>query len=76
VSGIVGVVLLIVSFYMVYKAITGFFHPLSRPSILTMWIAIISYGAKEFLYRYSLRIGKEQNSKAIETIAFDHKADI
>jgi cation diffusion facilitator family transporter len=76
VSGIVGVVLLIVSFYIVYEAITGFFHPISTPNILAMWIAIISYGAKEYLYRYSYKIAKEQNSKAIEAVAYDHKADI
>ncbi|WP_248560641.1 cation diffusion facilitator family transporter [Niallia sp. NCCP-28] len=76
VSGIVGLVLLVVSFYVVYEAIVGFFHPISTPNILAMWIAIISYGAKEFLYRYSMKIAKEQNSKAIEAIAFDHKADI
>ncbi|OIK17239.1 cation-efflux pump [Bacillus sp. MUM 116] len=76
VSGIVGLVLLIVSFYVVYEAIMGFFHPTSTPNILAMWVAIISYGAKEILYRYSYKIAQEQNSKAIEAIAFDHKADI
>jgi cation diffusion facilitator family transporter len=75
VSGIVGVVLLIVSFYVVYEAIMGFFHPISTPNILAMWVAIISYGAKEVLYRYSYKVAQEQNSKAIEAIAFDHKAD-
>ncbi|MGX5608727.1 cation diffusion facilitator family transporter [Bacillus cereus] len=76
VSGIVGMILFIVSFYVVYEAILGFLHPISTPSILAMWVALISYGAKEILYRYSYRISQEQNSKAIEAIAFDHKADI
>jgi cation diffusion facilitator family transporter len=76
VSGIVGIVLLIVSFYVVYEAIMGFFHPISTPNILAMWVAIISYGAKEVLYRYFYKIAQEQNSKAIEAVAFDHKADI
>ncbi len=76
VSGIVGIVLLIVSFYVVYEAITGFFHPVSTPNILAMWVAIISYGAKVYLYRYSYKIAKKHNSKAIEAVAFDHKADI
>lgn len=39
-------------------------------------VAVISYGAKEFLYRSSLKIAIQHNSKAIEAIAFDHKADI
>jgi cation diffusion facilitator family transporter len=76
VSGIVGIVLLIVSFYVVYEAIMGFFHPISTPNILAMWVAIISYGSKVYLYKYSYKIAKEQNSKAIEAVAFDHKADI
>jgi cation diffusion facilitator family transporter len=76
VSGIVGILLFIVSIYIVYEAIVGFFHPISTPNIMAMWVAIISYGTKEILYRYSLKIGKQYNSKAIEAIAFDHKADI
>jgi cation diffusion facilitator family transporter len=76
VSGIVGILLFIVSIYIVYEAIVGFFHPISTPNIMAMWVAIISYGTKEILYRYSLKIGKQYSSKAIEAIAFDHKADI
>ena len=76
VSAMVGIILLAVSIYVVYEAIVGFLHPISTPSILAMWVAIISYGAKEFLYRSSFKISKEYNSKAIEAIAFDHKADI
>ncbi|MHC0038854.1 cation diffusion facilitator family transporter [Pseudoneobacillus sp. C159] len=76
VSGVVGGILLIVALYVVYEAIVGFFHPVQTPSILAMWVAIISFGSKEFLYRYSLKKAKEQKSKAIEAIAFDHKADI
>ncbi|MED4226874.1 cation diffusion facilitator family transporter [Neobacillus cucumis] len=76
VSGMVGIVLLIVSFYVVYEGIVGFFHPISTPNILAMWVAIVSYGLKEFLYSYSLRVAKVHSSKAIEAIAYDHKADI
>lgn len=76
VSGIVGILLFIVSIYIVYEAIVGFFHPISTPNIMAMWVAIISYGTKEILYRYSLKVGKQYSSKAIEAIALDHKADI
>jgi cation diffusion facilitator family transporter len=76
VSGIVGILLFSVSIYIVYEAIVGFFHPISTPNIMAMWVAIISYGAKEILYRYSLKVGKRYSSKAIEAIALDHKADI
>ncbi|HYK71800.1 MAG TPA: cation diffusion facilitator family transporter [Pseudoneobacillus sp.] len=76
VSGVVGILLLLVSIYVVVEAIMGFYHPITTPNILAMWVAIFSYGVKEYLYRYSLRVAKKQNSKAIEAIALDHKADI
>jgi cation diffusion facilitator family transporter len=76
VSGIVGILLFLVSIYVVYEGIAGFFHEVATPSYLAMWVAIISYVTKIILYRSSLKVAKEHNSKAIEAIAFDHKADI
>ncbi|NHM32580.1 cation diffusion facilitator family transporter [Neobacillus terrae] len=76
VSEIVGILLLLVSFYVVYEGISGFFHPVETPSILAMWVAVLSFVAKLLLYRSSLKVANQQNSKAIEAIAFDHKADI
>ena len=76
VSGLIGILLILVSIYIVFESITGFFHPIEAPNILALWIALLSYGLKEYLYRYSLRIADQQKSKAIEAIALDHKADI
>lgn len=76
VSGIVGILLFLVSIYVVYEGISGFFHEVETPSFLAMWVAIFSYITKIILYRSSLKVAKEHNSKAIEAIAFDHKADI
>ncbi len=76
VSGIVGILLFLVSIYVVYEGISGFFHEIETPSYIAMWVAIISYVTKIILYRSSLKVAKEHNSKAIEAIAFDHKADI
>lgn len=76
VSGLVGMILLGVSIYLVYEVIMGFFHPITTPSMIAMWIAVISYISKVLLYRYSKKIADEQKSKAIEAIAYDHKADI
>lgn len=76
VSGVVGIILLLVSFYVLYEAISGFFHPFVSPSILTMWVALFSYVTKEILFRYSFQIAKRHQSKAIKAIALDHKADI
>ncbi|WP_410776979.1 cation diffusion facilitator family transporter [Ectobacillus funiculus] len=76
ISGIVGILLFLVSLYIVFEAIVGFFHPMETPSMLAIWIALFSYVAKEILYRYSFAIAKKYQSKAIEAIAYDHKADI
>jgi cation diffusion facilitator family transporter len=76
VSGIIGILLFLVAIYVVYEGISGFFHEVESPSFLAMWVALISYVTKIILYRSSLKVAKQNNSKAIEAIAFDHKADI
>jgi cation diffusion facilitator family transporter len=76
VSGVVGILLFLVSIYVIYEGIVGFFHPFESPTMLTMWVALFSYISKVILYRSSLRVARQHNSKAIEAIAFDHKADI
>lgn len=76
VSGVIGILLLLVSIYIVYEGITGFFHPVEAPSFIAFWVGLFSYIAKVCLFRYSMSVGKRMNSKAIEAIAYDHKADI
>ncbi len=76
VSGIIGILLLLVSIYIVYEGIMGFFHPVEAPSFIAFWVGLFSYIAKVCLFRYSMNVGKRMNSKAIEAIAYDHKADI
>jgi cation diffusion facilitator family transporter len=75
-SGIIGILLLLVSFYVAYEGFSGFFHKVETPSLIAMWVALFSFVMKVILYRKSLNVAKEHNSKAIEAIAFDHKADI
>jgi cation diffusion facilitator family transporter len=76
VSGVIGILLLLVSLYIVYEGVAGFFHPVESPSMIAFWIALFSYVAKECLFRYSMNVGKRVNSKAIEAVAYDHQADI
>lgn len=76
VSGIIGILLFIVSLYVVYEGISGFFQPIEPPAILAFLVASFSFFAKYLLYHISLKVAKQQNSKAIEAIAVDHKADI
>ncbi|HJV31493.1 MAG TPA: cation diffusion facilitator family transporter [Bacillales bacterium] len=76
VSGIVGILLFLVSIYVVYEGISGFFHEFETPSFLAFWVAVFSYMAKIILFKSSLKVANQHHSKAIEAIAFDHKADI
>lgn len=76
VSGIIGILLFLVSIYVAYEGVAGFFHTVESPSLLAMWVAVFSYVSKVLLYRSSLKVAKQNSSKAIEAIAFDHKADI
>ncbi|MED1468818.1 cation diffusion facilitator family transporter [Bacillus salipaludis] len=76
VSEIIGILLFVVALYVVYEGISGFFHEVETPSYLAMWVAVFSFFAKILLYRSSLNVAEKHRSKAIEAIAFDHKADI
>ena len=76
VSEIIGILLLLVAVYVAYEGISGLFHKVESPSFLAMWVALFSFIAKIILYRSSMRVATQNNSKAIEAIAFDHKADI
>jgi cation diffusion facilitator family transporter len=76
VSEIIGILLLLVAVYVAYEGISGFFHEVESPNLLAMWVALFSFITKIILYRSSLKVANENHSKAIEAIAFDHKADI
>lgn len=76
VSGVIGILLFLVAIYVVYEGISGFFHEVETPTYLAMGVALFSYVTKIILFRSSLRVAKQHNSKAIEAIAYDHKADI
>jgi cation diffusion facilitator family transporter len=75
-SGIVGILLILVSIYLAYVGIIGLIRPLDAPSIFTFYAAILSFGIKQILYRFTLKKARQFNSKAIEGIALYHKADI
>lgn len=76
VSGVIGILLFLVSIYVVYEGISGFFHKIEAPTFLAMGVAMFSFAAKVVLFKSSLGVAKQHSSKAIEAIAFDHKADI
>lgn len=75
-EAIVGLLLFLVSVYIIIEAIFAFFGKPTAPDFIAMFAALGSFVAKRLLYRYSMKRGKKYNSKAIMAIAFDHQADI
>ncbi|HEX6923623.1 MAG TPA: cation diffusion facilitator family transporter [Bacillales bacterium] len=75
-EAIVGIILFLVSFYIVAEAILAFFGEPKAPGFIAFFTALFSYVAKEILYRYSMKKGLKYNSKAVIAIAYDHKGDI
>ena len=75
-EAIVGIILFLVSVYIIFEAVSAFFEKPAVPGILAMFAALGSYLVKQVLYLYSMNKGKQLNSKAIIAIAYDHKGDI
>ncbi|AEB22423.1 MULTISPECIES: cation diffusion facilitator family transporter [Bacillus amyloliquefaciens group] len=75
-EAIVGIILVLVSVYILIEAISSFVEGPSIPQYSALFAALISYAAKQILYRYSIKQGETWNSKAIIAIAYDHKGDI
>ncbi|OLQ46636.1 transporter [Bacillus licheniformis] len=75
-EAIVGMILVLVSVYILIEAILSFVEGPGVPQYSALFAALISYVAKQILYRYSIKQGEKWNSKAIIAIAYDHKGDI
>lgn len=75
-SGIVAIILGIASLYIAFEAISTFFEEPVKASLVALVTAIVSLVAKQILYMYTMRIGKETNSKGLIATAYDHLADV
>lgn len=75
-SAIVAIVLGVAAIYIAYESIMAFFSPPEKASIIAFFTAIVSLIAKQILYIYTIRIGKEMNSKGLIATAYDHLADV
>ncbi|MFA7677098.1 MAG: cation diffusion facilitator family transporter [Candidatus Omnitrophota bacterium] len=49
---------------------------LPRPGWITLWVAVISIVAKEWLYRYTIGVAVKVNSKAVVANAWHHRSDV
>ena len=57
----------------IYRFVQG--AELPQPEMVTLWAAIISIAVKEWLYRYTARVGKQINSPVTIANAWHHRSD-
>lgn len=60
--------------YRVFSFYNG--QPIPQPGLIALYVAIISIIAKEWLYRYTIHIGRKVNSRAVFANAWHHKSDV
>lgn len=75
-SAIVALILGVAAIYIAYESISAFFSEPEKASIIAFFTAVLSLVAKQILYIYTIRIGKEVNSKGLIATAYDHLADV
>jgi cation diffusion facilitator family transporter len=75
-AGFVAIVLAIAAIYIAYHSIEVLFQPLPKAHVIAFIAAIVSLIWKQALYVYTLRIGKQVNSKGLIATAHDHLADV
>jgi cation diffusion facilitator family transporter len=76
-SGLLSLVLIGVGAGIAINAGLRLAHPdaVVTPSVLTLVMALITIAAKEGLYRYTMRIGRETRSNLLQASAWHHRSD-
>ncbi|WP_424765563.1 cation diffusion facilitator family transporter [Paenibacillus sp. sgz302251] len=75
-AGIVAVVLVLAAVYMGYHSVMALMEPPHKATVLVLIAAGISLVWKQWLYVYTMRIGKKINSSGLIATAYDHLADV
>jgi len=75
-AGIVAFILATAALFIIYESIAALSAPPGKASIFALGIALMSLTWKQFLYLYTIRIGRKNNSKGLIATAYDHLADI
>lgn len=68
-----GIGLMVSSIGLIIEALNG--AELQKPTWLALTIALTGIISKEWLYRYSLKVGKRENSSAVIANAWHHRSD-
>lgn len=75
-SGIVAIILGLAAIYIGYHAVLAFFHEPAESSWIALIAAAISLIWKQLLYVYTMKLGRQTNSKGLIATAYDHLADV
>ncbi|MFD0712817.1 cation diffusion facilitator family transporter [Paenibacillus sp. GCM10027626] len=75
-AGFVAIVLLIASLYMGYHAAMALMEPPGQATWLVLITAALSLIWKQWLYIYTMRVGKRLNSPGLIATGYDHLADV
>ena len=75
-SSIVAIILGLASIYIAFEAVMALFEHPATASKIALLTAILSLVWKYVLYIYTMRVGKEENSKGLIATAYDHLADV
>ncbi|MGV3489648.1 MAG: cation diffusion facilitator family transporter [Tuberibacillus sp.] len=75
-TGIVAIILAFASIYLIYESIAALFHPASVASLWALSAAFVSLIWKLALYLYTIKIGRQVDSKSLIATAYDHLADV
>lgn len=75
-SSLVSLVLIVAGGYISYSSVQGVFQPPHHLGQAALYVALLSLVIKEFLYRYTKRLGCLLNSPVLEALAQDHRSDI
>jgi cation diffusion facilitator family transporter len=72
----VAVILIVAALYILYASVVALFHPAPAAHVLALIAAAVSLLWKHILYVYTMRIGKQYNSRGLIATAHDHLADV
>ncbi len=76
-AAFVAVILLLTGAYIGFQALRVIFEKkFVTPSYLTTVVAVLVIIIKEFLFRYTLKVGRRANSPAVIANAWDHRSDV
>ncbi len=77
---IIGVALLGVGINICYNGIMHIImfmhgHPIPQPGVIALAAALVSILSKEWIYRYTIRVGKRVDSQSVIANAWHHRSD-